>query len=249
MRIAVAGGTGLVGTMAVAIAADAGHRVEVLARSRGVDLLQDGPGLAARLTGVDAVIDVTNSTTVSARRSRAHFTTVTAHLLAAEALAGVRHHIALSVVGVDRAPYGYYAGKLAQERLVAAGRVPWTILRSTQFHEMARIAYETAQLGPLHLAVRMRTQPVAAREVAQRLVDIATAPPQNSTIELAGPREEALEQMVLDYARAIGSRGWIPIVSLPGSFGRAQRDGTLLPRGDVLLGEQTFPAWLADLTG
>lgn len=248
MRIAVAGGTGLVGTMVVEIARAAGHEVVVLARSRGVDLFR-GTGLEEGvLSDVGAVIDVTNATTMSARRSSSFFTAVSENLLAVGERAGVAHHVALSIVGVDRAPYGYYAGKRAQERLVERGRLPWTILRATQFHEMAKIAYDTAHLGPLHLAPRMRVQPVGAREVAVQLLDLATRTPVDSVVEIAGPRRESLDEMVKAYARAVGSRSWTPAVSLPGALGRAQRDGTLLPQGDVVLTEQTFAEWLESST-
>lgn len=243
MRIAVAGGTGLIGRMVVDLAEASGHDVVVLTRSRGIDLLS-ADGLGAHLDGVEAVIDVTNATTMSAKQSTAFFATETSNLLQAEATARVGHHVALSIVGVDRAPLGYYAGKRAQERLVEAGPVPWTVLRSTQFHEMAAIAYHGAHLGPLHLAVRMRIQPVAAQEVAQHLVDLAAGVPQGWTREIAGPREERLEQMIIAYARAIGSHWWLPTVSLPGALGRAQRDGTLLPGPGCVRGGQTFAAWL-----
>jgi uncharacterized protein YbjT (DUF2867 family) len=246
MRIAIAGGTGLIGAMVVELVEAVGHQVVVLARSRGMDL-EGGDGVTAALDGVDAVVDVTNVTTMSARRSTRFFSAVTTNLLAAEQAAGVRHHIALSIVGVERAPYGYYAGKRAQERLLEAGPVPWTILRATQFHEMAVIAYESARLGPLHLAPRMRTRPVAARAVAQHLVELAVGAPAGGVVEIAGPREESLAAMIRAYALTTGSRSWTPVVSLPGALGRAQRDGTLLPGADAVLGRQTFADWLGAL--
>jgi uncharacterized protein YbjT (DUF2867 family) len=246
MRIAIAGGTGLVGTMAVEMAEAAGHRVTVLARARGTDLVA-GHGLEKALDGIEAVVDVTNVTTLSAKRSTRFFSAVTTNLLAAGHAAGVRHHVVLSIVGVDRAPYGYYAGKRAQERLVEVAPVPWTILRATQFHEMAEIAYESAGLGPVHLAPRMRTRPVAAREVAQHLVDLVAGAPAGRVVEVAGPQEESLVEMIRAYALATGSRSWIPAVSLPGAFGRAQRDGTLLPGTDAVVGSQTFDDWIRAL--
>jgi uncharacterized protein YbjT (DUF2867 family) len=243
MKIAVAGGTGLIGRMVCDLAESSQHEVVVLARSRGIDLVT-GDGLGAALGGVETVIDVTNTTTVSAKRSTAFFTAATSNLLAGERDAGVAHHVALSIVGVDRVPRGYYAGKRAQEQLLEAGSVPWTVLRATQFHEMARMAYDAAHVGPLHLAIRMRIQPVAAWEVAQRLVDLAVGPAQGYSAEIGGPREERLEQMIRAYARATGSRAWLPTVSLPGALGRAQRDGTLLAAPDCLRGVQTFTEWL-----
>jgi uncharacterized protein YbjT (DUF2867 family) len=161
-------------------------------------------------------------------------------------IAGTSHHVALSIVGIDRAPEGYYAGKVAQEKLVESGPVPWTILRATQFHEFAEQIYARAKIGPFHVAPRMRTQPIAAREVAEHLVTLAEAGPAGRVAELAGPREESLVEMVRGFARAQGSRAWIPRIPLPGPGGRAQRDGSLLPGPGAVLGSQTFAQWLAD---
>ena len=199
------------------------------------------------MAGVDAVIDVANTSTVSAKASTEFFSTVTANLFAAEQSAGVRHHLALSIVGVDRAPVGYYAGKRAQEQRVETGPVPWTIMRATQFHEFVAQVYRTARVGPLHLAPRMRTQPVAAREVADRLVGLASGGAAGFVADFGGPREESLVEMVRRYARARGSTAWIPAVPLPGALGRAQRDGRLLPGPDAERGLKTFDDWLADL--
>ena len=136
MRIAVAGGTGVVGRHAVEAARAAGHEVVVLSRSSGADVLT-GAGLDERMQGADAVIDVTNTTTLSAAKAVKFFETATRNLLAAESRAGVTHHVALSIVGIDGIDASYYAGKLAQERAVAAGSVPFTIARAGQFHEFA----------------------------------------------------------------------------------------------------------------
>jgi uncharacterized protein YbjT (DUF2867 family) len=243
MKIAVAGGTGLIGRLVVDAARQADHQVVILTRSHGVDLVT-GKGLATALTGLDAVIDVANVTTMSASTSSEFFTTTSRHLLEAERAAGVRHHVALSIVGVDRAPAGYYAGKRAQEKCVESGSQPWTILRATQFHEFAAQMYERFQLGPIHLAPRMRTQPVAAAEVAEHLVVLAAAEPVGYTRDLGGPREESLVDMIRRYAQACGSKAWIPAISVPGTLGRAQRDGTLLPGPDAQRGRRTFDDWL-----
>ena len=218
MRIAVAGGTGHVGTHVVAAARKRGHDVVVLTRGNGVDLVA-GTGVAKALEGVDAVIDVASVTTLDAGESVAFFEATTRTLLAAEAQAGVGHHLALSIVGIDRAPEGYYAGKVAQERLVESGDVAWTILRATQFHEFAEQIYERAKIGPFHVAPRMRTQPIAAREVGAHLVSLAEAEPAGRARDLAGPREESLVEMVRGLARARGSRAWIPAIPLPGVIG------------------------------
>jgi uncharacterized protein YbjT (DUF2867 family) len=245
MRIAVAGGTGLLGRLVVERAEQQGHEVVVLARSRGVDLVT-GHGLAGALAGVETVVDAANARVLSAKKSTTFFTTVTQNLLAAGKAAGVRHHVAVSIVGVDRAPVGYYAGKRAQEQLIEAARLPWTILRATQFHEFVLQAYDLATVGPLHVGLRMRTQPVAAREVAGKLLLLATDGPTRAVSEFAGPREESLVEMIRSYARVRGSKAWIPAVALPGAFGRAQRDGSLLPGPDAEHGVQTFAEWLRE---
>lgn len=246
MKIAVAGGTGVVGTHVVEVARERGHEVVVLARSAGVDLTT-GVGLPEALRNVDAAIDVSNVSTLKTEQSVAFFAGVTRNLLAAERAAHVGHHVALSIVGADAAPDGYYAGKLAQEQLIETGDVPWTIQRATQFHEFATMMFAQARVGPFHLAPRARTQPVAAREVGERLVALAAAAPTGRAIDLGGPREESLSEMVRAYARTTGHRGWIPAVSLPGSMGRAQRSGALLPGPDAHRGRETFAQWLENL--
>jgi len=246
MRLAIAGGTGKVGTHVVSAARTRGHEAVVLARSNGVDLVT-GAGVRAALKGADAVIDVVSVTTLDAADAVEFFESTTRTLLAAEEAAGVTHHLALSIVGIDNAPEGYYAGKIAQERLVEDGRVPWTIVRATQFHEFAEQVYARAKLGPFHVAPKMRTQPIAAREVAAHLLTLAEAAPAGRTPDLAGPREESLVDMVRGLARARGSRAWIPAIALPGAAGRAQRDGSLLPGHDAVRGSQTYAEWLTAL--
>ena len=243
MRIAVAGGTGLVGSMLAQQARERGHEVVVLARSTGSDLLR-GQDVATLIEGCDAVVDVLNVATLDAKASRRFFVTTTHALLAAEAVAGVRHHLALSIVGVDRAPYGYWAGKLAQEQAIEAGPVPWTLLRATQFHEFAAQSLARGTFGPLHLATRMRTRPVAAAEVAARLVQLAEARPTGHVTPLAGPREEWLPDMVRAYAEVVRVRGPVVTITLPGAFGRALREGAALPGPDADLAREPFTSWL-----
>ncbi|MBF4573194.1 SDR family oxidoreductase [Herbiconiux sp. VKM Ac-1786] len=246
MKIAVAGGTGTVGRHIVDAARGRGHDAVVLARSTGVDLTT-GAGLAPALVGVDVVVDAASVGTQSATVSRAFFGGVTTNLLAASQTAGVRHHLALSIVGSDRAPFGYYAGKALQEQAVTAGPVPWTILRATQFHEFAQQIYGQVTLGPITLVPRMLSQPVAAREVAARLVDLAEAGPSGHATDLAGPEELRMADMVRAYASATGGRGRIAEVPLPGGFGRALRDGTILAGPAADRGTQTFAEWIAQL--
>lgn len=242
MRLAIAGGTGMTGEHIAAVARERGHGVVVLSRRAGVELLS-GAGLAGALDGVEAVIDVTNVTTSKPDVSVMFFAGATKSLLTAERASGVEHHLALTIVGAEAAPDGYYAGKLVQERLVSAGDVPWTILRSTQFHEYAAMMFHRTHAGA-HVAPSGRVQPVAAREVAEHLVDLAERGPSGRSADLAGPQEESLADMVRRYARAIGHRGRVPVVSTPGALGRAFRSGALLPGPGALRGTQTFAQWL-----
>jgi len=245
MRIAVAGGTGTVGRHVVDVARERGHEVVVLTRSQGVDLVA-GTGVAAALEGVDAVIDTANANATGAEAATRFFTTVTRTLLAAEQTAGVGHHVALSIVGVDRAPYGYYAGKLAQEEAVAAGAVPFTILRATQFHEFAEQMLGMLSFAGLHLAPRIPSQPVAAREVGERLVLLAEQGPAGRSVDFAGPQREDIGDMVRRLARARGLRGPVVPISLPGKQFAAMRRGEALPGPDAVLATQSFEAWLAE---
>jgi len=247
MRVAVAGGTGVVGSRVVeALRAD-GHDAVALSRRTGVDLTT-GEGLDAAVEGVDAVVDTSNVSTLSADAAIRFFQTATGNLVAAAARAGVPHLVLLSIVGIDRMPHDYYAGKLAQERVVEASQVPWTILRATQFHEFAGQLFDRAKLGPLHLAPRARVQPIAARDVGAHLATLATGAPQGRAADLAGPREEAMDQMVKAYARRTGHRGWVPSVSLPGAQMKAMRAGLALPGSDAVLTTQTFAEWLRELS-
>jgi len=241
MRIAIAGGTGIAGTHLDAVARARGHETVLLARATGVELMT-GAGLPGRLDGVDAVIDVTNVATVKPDVSVSFFAGATRTLLAAERAAGVAHHLVLTAAQAEAAPDAYYAGKLVQERLVSAGDVPWTIQRSTQFHEVAATLFH--RVRGAHVAPRGLIQPIAAREVAERLIDLAERGPSGRVADVAGPRQEDLAEMVRRYARAIGYRGPIPQVPVPGMWGRALRAGALLPGPDTELGTQTFAEWI-----
>jgi len=246
MRIAVAGGTGRAGAEAVAAARQRGHDVVVLARSAGVDLVA-GTGVTDALAGIDAVIDASG---VQGKDDPAAFhEAVTRSLVTEGRAAGVKHLIVLSIVGCDRVPaFALYAGKVAQERSAAAGGIPYTIVRSTQFHEFARQVWGFAKLGPVHIAPSGRLQPVSVREVGARLVDLAErGPAEGRAPDFAGPREESLADMVRSYAKAAGERGLVLPASVPGAIGRAQRDGSLLPGADAVFGTQTFSEWIAQL--
>lgn len=246
MRIAVAGGTGAVGSHIVEVARERGHEAVVLSRSAGVDVVR-GTGLDEALEGVDAVVDVVSVQTRDTEESTEFFGAVTRQLLRAGRAAGVGHHVALSIVGIDAAPEGYYAGKQLQEQLVAAGDVPWTILRATQFHEFAQQIFGAFTVGPVSLVPVMRSQPVAAREVAERLVDLVEEGPSGRVPDLAGPEEVRMVDMVRAYARRIGVRAPVLQVPLPGAGGRAMRDGSLVPAPGADLGRTTFAEWLAQV--
>lgn len=240
MRVAVAGGTGLVGRHVVEELTAAGHHPVVLARSTGVDLVT-GTGLDGALAGVDAVVDVTNVTTTSGKKAVAFFDRVAHTLQDAGEQAGVRHHVLLSIVGIDRVGLGYYQGKLHQESVLKSGRTPWTVLRATQFHEFAQQTLDRVP-GPLAVVPRMRTQPVAAREVAQRLVRLVSAPAQGMAPELAGPRVEQLVDMTGRLLRARHQRRLLLPVKMPGATGTAMTGDGLLPAGPGPRGSQVRPA-------
>ncbi|MCL1870561.1 MAG: NAD(P)H-binding protein [Promicromonosporaceae bacterium] len=247
MKIAVAGGTGAVGRHVVEAAQAAGHEPLVLTRSTGVDITT-GAGLADALRGADAVIDVANTTTMSAKASTRFFEAATGHLLAAEREAGVGHHVTLSIIGAVDAPESYYAGKAAQERLVMTRPDGWSVLRASQFHEFVPQILSTTRIGPLQLAPKIRMQPVSAAEVAAELVAIAEAGPSGLVADLAGPREEDFADLSRRYLAAVKTPRRVLSVPFPGAYGRALRNGTLLPRQGARLGRQTFTEWLAATT-
>lgn len=242
MKIAVAGGTGLVGRFAVTAAEGQGHEVLVLSRRTGIDLTS-GEGVMEALTGVDVVIDVTNTAAVSSESARKFFATVTDNLLRAEAATGVKHHVALSIVGIDKIDDGYYAGKLAQEQTIAQGTVPYTIVRATQFHEFA-----TQQMGripgPIALLPRCLMRPVSAREVGRYLLDIAEGEPRRRAQDLVGPRNEVLADLARKQVSFDGVKKLVLEFPLPGIFGRGLASGDLRGGGETLVGETTFDDWL-----
>src|SRR5215469_13016927 len=204
MRIAVAGGSGCVGRLVVDEVRAAGHQPVVITRSAGVDITT-GSGLDDALAGTSVLIDVSNIATLRRSRSVAFFEAGTRNLLDAGGRAGVSHHVVLSIVGVDRVRIGYYEGKRRQESLVLSGPVPASVLRATQFHEFAAQVLRRAR-GPLALVPRMRTQPVAAREVAKALLAVAVGPAVGMAPELAGPEQLELTQLARQVLRARRSR-------------------------------------------
>ncbi|MFV2145050.1 MULTISPECIES: SDR family oxidoreductase [Isoptericola] len=242
MRIAVAGGTGVVGRHVVDALERGGHQAVVLARSRGVDVAT-GDGLDAALEGADAVVDTLNVTSLKEKVATDFFTTTSRNLLSAGARAGVGHHVLLSIVGVDRAAgYGYYRAKAAQEEVVRGGSVPWTVVRATQFHEFPGQVLGQVP-GPVGIMPRMRCRPVAAAEVGAYLAEVAAGPAQGRAPEIAGPREEQMVDMARRLLRAQGRRRWVLPVDFPGT-GADFRGGALLPDGEGPRGTVTFDEWL-----
>jgi uncharacterized protein YbjT (DUF2867 family) len=241
MRVAVAGGTGLLGSMVVRALRAAGHEPVILARATGVDVTRAVP--PDRLSGATGLIDVTNVVATRKRPSVRFFDTATRQLLAAGRRAGIRHHVALSIVGVDRIEFGYYLGKRRQEELVRTGPVPATVVRATQFHEFA--AQLIARSGPVVLVPRMLAQPVAAREVAELLVSTVTGEASGETIEIGGPEERQMVDMVRSVLAARGQRRLVVPVKLPGAVGTGMAGGALLPREPGPRGTETFEQWLA----
>lgn len=238
MRIAVAGGIGTVGRFVASRLEHSGHDVVVLSRSRGVDVVT-GSGLD--LTGVDCVVDVLNVSTLSASTSRRFFGSTTRTLLAAARSAGVGHHLVLSIVGVDRAPYGYYAGKAEQERLVRQGPIPWTIQRTTQFFEFAE--QRAVSLGPVVLLPKMRSQPVAADTVAERVVELVSTGPSGDVPDLAGPEAVRMAGVLSVALEARSDGRMVTEFAMPGKMGRMLRDGTLLPGPEAILRGPSVREW------
>ena len=242
MRVAVAGGTGVVGCHVVEALSAAGHTPVTASRGRGVDLVT-GRGLHQAVSGVDAVIDVSNIVTTSRAKSVEFFETATKNLLDAGLATGVGHHVVLSIVGVDRVRLGYFEGKLRQEQLALSGAVPATVLRATQFHEFPGQVLERVP-GPVAVVPRQLIRPVAAAEVASELVSIAIGEPQGLAAEFAGPEEHQLVDLARRVMSKSGRRRPVIGVRMPGEGGRAMASGGLLPGPGARWGQQTFDEWI-----
>ena len=254
MLIAVTGGTGTLGREVVAELARRGHELRVLARHaparlpagaehRAVDLLGDRD-LRPALDGVAALVDATNA---GPRRAAAEALLVggTQRLLAAEAAAGVEHHVATSIVGTDRVPLGYYRVKLAQEAAVARGPVPCTIVRATQFHDLLAGAFAaTARFGLLPAAA-IPLQPVDARAVARVLADTAEAEPSGAITQFAGPEVATVVDLARTWRLETRRRTLLVRLPAPGAAGRALRAGALTNPG-AWRGGTTFAEWLRE---
>src|SRR5438270_2781966 len=185
MKIVVIGGTGLIGSKTVAILRQGGHEVVAASPNSGVNSIT-GEGLKEAIAGTQVVIDLANSPSFEDKAVLEFFETSGRNLRSAEAAAGVRHHIALSIVGIDRSDNGYFRAKVAQEKLIETSRIPYTIIRSTQFLEfLGTIAASSADGNLVRLPPGL-FQPIAADDVAAIVADVALAPPRNGIVEIAG---------------------------------------------------------------
>jgi uncharacterized protein YbjT (DUF2867 family) len=245
MKIVVIGGTGLIGSKVVSTLRQKGHEVIAGSPNTGVNAIT-GEGLSQALTGAQVVIDVANSPSFLDETAMSFFKTAGRNISAAEQTAGVRHHIVLSVIGSDRLPdSGYLRAKLAQEELIKASGIPYTIIRSTQFFEfLGGIAQsatdgETIRLSPAHL------QPVASDDVAALVSRVATMAPVNGVIELAGPERIGLDDLVRRYLAAKGDTRKVVTDIHARYFGAELNDKSLTPGANPQIGSTSFDAWLA----
>jgi uncharacterized protein YbjT (DUF2867 family) len=249
MKIAVTGATGVVGSKLVKILADQGHEIIPISKGLGVDVIT-GQGLAEALVGAQVVIDVVNSPSFEDAPALEFFETSTRNILEAAVAEGVRHHVALSIVGAERlSNSGYFRAKLAQERLVKAGDVPFTILRSTQFFEFLDAVIEAGLDGDEIKLAPARVQFIAAQDVASALADIAVRAPANDTVEVAGPDPFRLDDLVRRYLVAhLDER---PIVADPRAlyFGALLNDETLISGATPRFGHTEFDSWLRQHPG
>ncbi|WP_049558406.1 SDR family oxidoreductase [Nonomuraea sp. SBT364] len=246
MRIAVAGATGNIGSLTVAALERDGHEVVRISRSLGVDLVT-GDGLDDALTGVEAVVAATNGPAARREEALGFFATATGNLLAAEERAGVRHHVLLSIVGIHRVEgNAHYAGKREQERLVAAGPVPWTIVPATQFHDFAEMVASWTEQDGVATIAPLLVQPIAPADVAGVLAEVVTGEPLGRHADLAGPEPQDLVDMARRTHRARGREVKL-VPTWAGVFGTSMAGEVLLPGDGARIEKTTFDEWLAAL--
>lgn len=249
MKIVVMGGNGLIGKSLVKRLRDRSHEVVAASRSSGIDAVT-GTGLAAALAGADVVVDVANSPSFEDAAVLAFFEASSRNLLSAEKVAGLGHHVALSVVGAERLPdSGYLRAKVAQEKLIRSGGIPYTILRATQFFEfVGSIADSAAEGNSIRLPPALM-QPVAAEDVAATLAEIAMGNPVNGTIELAGPEPIRMDELVRRFFAATGDARPVKTDPQARYFGAVPDDRSLTPGDNPRLGATRFGDWLARSRG
>jgi uncharacterized protein YbjT (DUF2867 family) len=245
VRIAIAGSTGNIGARAVAVLERDGHDVVRISRSLGVDL-STGDGLDDALAGVEAVVDVTNASAADRDETVAYLGNTTRNLLAAEERAGVRHHVLLSIAGIERIDgNAHYAGKREQERLVAAGPVPWTIVPATQFHDFAEMVASWTERDGVATIAPLLVQPIAPADVAAVLAEIATGEPQGRYVDVAGPETQDLVDMARRTHRTRGRTVKL-VPTWSAVFGTTMAGNVLLPGEGARIAPTTFEEWLAE---
>jgi uncharacterized protein YbjT (DUF2867 family) len=244
MRIAVAGATGNIGARTVSALERDGHEAVRISRSVGVDLTT-GDGLDAALKGVDAVVDAISAPPMDRDATLAYFGTTTQHLLAAEERAGVRHHVLLSIVGIHRLEgNAHYTGKREQERLIAEGPVPWTIVPATQFHDFAALVVGWTERDGVATIAPLLVQPIAPDDIANILAEVATGTPQGRYVDVAGPETQDL----VDMARRTNDVRGRKVKLVPtwsGVFDESMAGNVMLPGENARIASTTFDDWLA----
>jgi uncharacterized protein YbjT (DUF2867 family) len=244
MKIVVIGGTGLIGSKSVAILRQRGHEVVAASPKSGINSIT-GEGLEEAMAGAQVVIDLANSPSFEDEAVLKFFETSGRNLRAAEAAAGVRHHVALSIVGTDRTPEnGYFRAKVAQEKLIETSGIPYTIIRSTQFMEfLGGIAAASTDGHVVRLAPGL-FQPIAADDVAAIVADVALAAPQNGIVEIAGPERAPFNEIVARYLKAIGDPRAVVRDPEARYWGGRVEEHSLVPLGEARLGRIGFDEWL-----
>jgi uncharacterized protein YbjT (DUF2867 family) len=243
MKIVVIGGTGLIGSKTVAILRQGGHEVVAAAPNSGVNTIT-GEGVKEAVAGAQAVIDLANSPSFEDKAVLEFFETAGRNLLPAEATAGVRHHVALSIVGTDRSDNGYFRAKVAQEKLIDASGVPYTIIRSTQFMEFLRgIADEGTKGNTVRLSPGL-FQPIAADDVAPIVAEVALAAPRNGIVEIAGPERAPFNEIIARYLKAVGDPRQVVRDPEARYFGGRVEERSLVPLGEARLGRIGLDEWL-----
>jgi uncharacterized protein YbjT (DUF2867 family) len=244
MKIVVIGGTGLIGSKSAAILRQAGHDVVAASPRRGVNSVT-GEGLKEAMAKAAVVIDLANSPSFENKAVLEFFETSSRNLLAAEASAGVRHHVALSIVGTDRTPdNGYFRAKVAQEKLIEASGIPYTIVRATQFMEfLGAIAASSVNGNVVRLSPGL-FQPIAADDVAVIVADVALGAPRNGIVDIAGPQRAPFNEIIARYLKAIGDPR--EVVRDPEAlyWGGRVEEHSLVPLGEARLGSISLDEWV-----